>query len=324
MKKPIVNCKFCGDIIEKPTKRTVVCKKRECKNALARERYKQRLKEKECKQCGEIFSGTAKQVNCENCRGKRSEYQFKNTVEQKLVCRQCNKVLEIVTKNVTRDIPEKLATQTCDDCKKLVWENTSERMKLENPSYNKTYTEEEYKEKKRLEEEYNSEENKKIREEEFRAKTSERMRKDNPMFNKETRKKASKTIKERIESGEIVYKKGKEHHLYKGNRNFNRQVRIDLRSWTREKLEDEDFTCEKCFKRGGELQVHHIEPLRDIITDFLNRHKVILQDLDLGSEQCLLILKDIRDFHFDNKHIGMVVCPNCHAKVDKYYKQRKE
>lgn len=42
----------------------------------------------------------------------------------------------------------------------------------------------------------------------------------------------------------------------------------------------------------------------------------------MGSEESLKILKEIKEYHFNNE-IGLVVCPTCHAQVDKYYKNRK-
>lgn len=50
----------------------------------------------------------------------------------------------------------------------------------------------------------------------------------NPMRNEQSKCKMIATLKDRINSGEIVYKRGKEHHLYKGNRSFNLEVRNAL------------------------------------------------------------------------------------------------
>ena len=48
------------------------------------------------------------------------------------------------------------------------------------------------------------------------------------MQNEESKSKMIATFKNKIKSGEIKYKRGKEHHLYKGNRSFNLEVRSNL------------------------------------------------------------------------------------------------
>ena len=85
----------------------------------------------------------------------------------------------------------------------------------------------------------------------------------------------------------------------------------------------DNFKCTECGKDKCELQVHHIKPLREIIKDHLELHDISIFDLDLGSEECLLILKEIKEYHFNNFNIGVTVCPDCHSKLDNYYKERK-
>lgn len=319
-------CFNCGTSLEGYRKNSKTCKNPECKKAYnnwkAREKYNSSLIEKECDYCGEIFLAKTKQTRCKNCSKKRDTNVFKK-VEQKLVCTNCGKVLEIVLKNKTKDIPEILPYKVCDECKKSSKEARSECMKLNNPSYEKSLTKKEYIEKQKKLEEYNNKENKLKRKKIFLKRTSERMRKNNPMFKEEVVGKMRKTFKENISNGKIIYKKGKEHHLYKGNRNFNKQVRIELREWVRKKMELDNFTCTKCGKTNCELQVHHLEPLRNIIIKFLEKYNIALEEFELGDKTCLSILKDIKEYHFNNFSIGITVCQDCHSKLDKHYKQRK-
>jgi hypothetical protein len=49
---------------------------------------------------------------------------------------------------------------------------------------------------------------------------SKRMTDSNPMRDEKSKAKMVATFKNKIESGEIVYKNGIEHHLWKGNRGF--------------------------------------------------------------------------------------------------------
>lgn len=225
-------CKICNVSIDELKFSSKSCTNPECKrlyaNLRARENYSKNLVEKTCEKCGDLFLATQKQKQCENCRDSRKDNKFKQ-IEQKIVCKHCGSIIEVVTKNVTRTA-EELKIGVCDDCKSNLAEYRSQSMKLNNPSYDKKLTEEEYLQKVKERNEYNSEENKTKRREVFLQKSRERMIANNPMFNPESVLKMRKTFKERIDSGEIVYKKGLNHHLYKGNRNFNKQVRIELRN----------------------------------------------------------------------------------------------
>ena len=101
------------------------------------------------------------------------------------------------------------------------------------------------------------------------------MRVNNPMFNVETAKRMSATVNSKIESGERVYKRGPEHHLWKGNRDFNNVCRCQLyQVWTKVILKRDNFKCTCCLKGSGGLQVHHTRPLRDIIGVVKDRHNV--------------------------------------------------
>lgn len=48
---------------------------------------------------------------------------------------------------------------------------------------------------------------------------------NNPMYNLKSLEKRTRTVKHKIATGEIIYKRGSQHHLYKGNRPFSFMVR---------------------------------------------------------------------------------------------------
>ena len=157
----------------------------------------------------------------------------------------------------------------------------------------------------------------KVEKPETKEETSLRMRLQNPMFNKETKKKVSETLKRKIQNGEIKYKKNTENPLWKGNRAFNRHIRINLRKWVKEKFKESNFTCQENGETHCELQVHHIIPLRDIISEFLKKYNT--NSIDILKDEILLnkVTDDIVQYHFDHPEIGIVVCPKCHSKLDK-------
>ena len=151
-----------------------------------------------------------------------------------------------------------------------------------------------------------------------------RMHLNNPMYNPETRKKMSETFKRKIANGEITYKKGSEHYLWKGNRTFNKAVRIELRKWVQQKFAEVNYVCQKCGKDHTELQVHHLEPLRDIIQKFLDKYNYTMEYINSieGSKEYFDFIQKIVEYHYEHPEIGLVVCPNCHYEIDDQYRRK--
>lgn len=147
MSKKIVKenhvCKYCGDDISHLRSNAVICKKQECINAYSRDKYKTNLKEKTCKFCGKTFMGTAKQLCCDDCKRRRKPNLKK--IEQVIYCKHCGSEIRTEVKNVTKTSSE-LHNEVCEICKLKNFKLQSERMKLNNPSYEKSLTTEEYEE----------------------------------------------------------------------------------------------------------------------------------------------------------------------------------
>jgi hypothetical protein len=159
-----------------------------------------------------------------------------------------------------------------------------------------------------------------------REETAERMRQHNPMFDKNVSKKVAKTLKQRYKDGTIPKHFGKDNWNWKGNRNFNKAVRINLRKWVKEMFIKNNFTCQICGKNKGELHVHHIEPLRDIISNFMEKENYTIEyinDIE-GTDEYQEFINKIVKYHYDNDNIGIVLCPECHAKMDRQYRLRKK
>ena len=60
------------------------------------------------------------------------------------------------------------------------------------------------------------------------------------------------------------------------------------KNWRKAVFERDDYTCQRCFKRGGNLEVHHKQPWRDY-----------------------------PELRFDLEN-GQTLCVECHKAVDKY------
>lgn len=350
-------CEVCGKSIDDLPGQRKICLDPECIAEQKRRKYAATKKEKICKKCGKIFLGTVKQTCCEECRNNKDHSSGFEVIQQTIVCEKCGKVLKVVEKKKTGGVKDTLAEGVCEECKEKTRLESSKRMKEDNPMFDmdtrvkvsmtksakmggKILTEEETRDKlikrdlyvpvpkevkEKPKEKPKKEKVKRIpRKKETLEETSLRMRLHNPMFNPETRAKVSATFKRKIASGEIVYKKGPEHHLWKGNRTFNKAVRIELRNWVKQKFEEVSYTCQRCGKTHTELQVHHLEPLRDIIQKFLDKHNYTIEYVNSieGTEEYFSLIKEIVQYHEDNMQIGLVVCPECHNEIDSYYKRK--
>lgn len=324
------NCIICGKDISH-SRRLKTCGCSECEKVYRKYKY-DIPKEKICRDCGKIYLGTDKSIVCPECKEISLNNKKFKQIEQQVICKDCGKIIKTQIKNITNNIPE-IVYELCDDCKlnhkKEFSKNASKRMKENNPMFDEEIsikvgnTLRKLYEEKCLEQGLIPKErpikrdsNKSI---ETKEELIERMKEHNPMQNKDSVEKMKQTTKERILSGEIKYKRGKEHPLYKGNRTLGRHIRLNLSKWIKEQLDKSNYTCQLCGKTNTELHVHHNEPLRNIINNFLKKYNTTNEDI-LNDEILLnKFTDDIIKYHYNNKNIGIVVCPDCHNIIDKYY-----
>lgn len=150
---------------------------------------------------------------------------------------------------------------------------------------------------------------------EGRKRLSQRMRDNNPMKCLTSKNKMINTFMEKICSGEIKYKKGIEHHLWKGNRGFQDSLRVQLYPvWTFKCLERDNFTCQEC-STTTQLTVHHIKPLRQFIEDICIKYSLKISDIPV-SEWQKYFDEIIANHKLDD---GITLCKSCHSNIDKYY-----
>jgi len=116
--------------------------------------------------------------------------------------------------------------------------------------------------------------------------TRERLRKANTgkRHSEDTKRKLSLLMKGR--------NSGSDHYLWKGgskNRERNRIMEsYEYRTWRKEVFERDDYTCQECGRRGGDLNADHIKPFA--------------------------LYPDLR-FDVDN---GRTLCVGCHRKTPTY------
>ena len=331
-------CMICGCDISDLSPQAKICKKEECHKIRSKQLYANTQITKTCTCCGNEFIGTGKQLVCSDCRKTRYERKVQNTkqIKQYVYCKNCGVHIETLQKYKTIHIQETIY-KLCNDClnkkKEENYKQSSERMKKDNPMFNE---ETKAKVSNTLRNNYIKKCNELgiepckpyIRPEvpETKEELSKRMKENNPMFNKEAVEKMKNTLQEHIADGTIKYKKGSEHWLWKGGREFNGYVRVALRKWVKYMFEKAKFTCQHCGKTHTELHVHHTKPLRDIISEFLDKNNYTIEYINsiAGSQEYINFIQKIVDYHFqENENISIVVCPKCHNELDPYYKQKK-
>ena len=240
---------------------------------------------KKCSCCGNNFIAIfSNQKTCNNCRKHPKPYYDKEKIiKRKIKCKICNKI--IGTERIRKKYNTKPVNSTnelCEACKK-------KNIKKKKKNYKNC---------------------------------SLYMKKNNPMYNKDIRAKASKTIKKKIKEGEIIYKRGKEHPLYKGNRGFYADCRSMLyKEWVIKILTRDKFKCTIC-KKQKNLQVHHIRPFRKIVKIILCRNR-IKNNKNINPNSFLywnLIDQIIKEHNLDD---GITVCNKCHGDIDERYRRYK-
>ena len=328
-------CEICGCDITHLKKQRKTCDNPECKKQYKQQYYKSLLYNKICIHCGNEFIGTAKSQVCEQCKQIKRPIK-KEKIQQTIICKQCGTTIGVTEKYKSSRV-KNIIYDICDKCKqqnKLTFsKNASDRMKLNNPMYNKDIAQ---KVGNTIRQNYINKcidyniipKAKHIKKEQVESKDDIklRMKLNNPMYNKESVEKMKQTLKTHILDGTIKYKYGKDHWLWKGNRNLNKAVRIGLRSWVKSMFEKANYTCQYCGKQHTELHTHHIEPLRDIIQKYLVKYNYTSEFLQQneGTDLYYNFINTIIEYHYNNDNIGIVVCPDCHVILDKQYKKRKK
>ena len=120
----------------------------------------------------------------------------------------------------------------------------------------------------------------------------------------ETKKKLSEASKR---NGNIPpLHKGDQCHLWKGgiSKLYDKIIHcLKYRQWRSDVFTRDGFTCQSCFKRGGDLEAHHIKMLSYIIKE----NKITTYEQALSCEEIW------------NINNGLTLCLSCHNETKTKY-----
>ncbi len=113
-------------------------------------------------------------------------------------------------------------------------------------------------------------------------------------------------------------KLGSKHYNWKGGiTSLRESIRglSDHRKWSLAVLVRDNFTCQKCFKRGGSyLHAHHLKSFSDIFKEFLQEYN---QFSPIEDKETLARLA-INYKPFWDVNNGQTLCKDCHKQTDNY------
>lgn len=256
-------------------------------------------------------------VLCRKCGQKKGEIESKRATKPKYsatFCETCHKEYVVLLKERNRSVEVRNAA--------------SERMKKNNPMQREEVAQkvsktnkEKYRTGERISSFQDPVKMKEIRSKwnittEGRQRISKRMLKNNPMKQPDAVQKSILTKKKHIQSGELVYKHGSEHHLWKGNGSFSEACRCQLYPyWTYKILERDNFSCTMC-EAKRQLQVHHLKPLREILEEVKQMFNISSYH-EISPDKRQPLIDEVLKLH--KQEDGITVCSICHSKIDPRY-----
>jgi len=99
---------------------------------------------------------------------------------------------------------------------------------------------------------------------------------------------------------------------------LNNNIRSCLKStdWAKLILKRDNYTCQKCFKRGGKLVGHHKKSFSKIFEEF----RYLYFYLDPKKDKNKLLKLSYKYIPFWDTNNGITLCEKCHRQTDSYLK----
>lgn len=126
-------------------------------------------------------------------------------------------------------------------------------------------------------------------------------------FNNRKSKKDNIELRNRISQSLIGRFVGDKNPNYKGYTDEKTIARGIFKTISKRKIRENDYTCQHCKQRGGDLETHHIKPFCIIFLEFI-------RDVYSGNiENIYNELMNYKDFVDEDNMV--VLCHDCHHRV---------
>ena len=104
--------------------------------------------------------------------------------------------------------------------------------------------------------------------------------------------------------------RGKMHPNWTGLRPLQTMIRniVEFKQWRKMVFQRDDYTCQECFKKGGNLEPHHKKLFFIIFTEFIRQYS---QFSPFDDKEILLRLATTYDPFWDINN-GKTLCRDCH------------
>ena len=114
-------------------------------------------------------------------------------------------------------------------------------------------------------------------------------------------------LRNRISNSLIGRYVGENNPNYKGISDITTLARGIFKTYSKQMIRNNDFTCFHCKKRGGNLETHHIKPFSVILSEFISN----TYDGNISN-----IYEQLMNYDdFINEDNLIVLCHSCHHKV---------
>lgn len=83
---------------------------------------------------------------------------------------------------------------------------------------------------------------------------------------------------------------------------------VEYENWRKQVFERDNYTCQECGQRGGDLESHHIKPFIVVFNEFLMKYNQFSPTED---KEVLIMLAKKHNLFWDINN-GKVLCKKCH------------